>query len=60
MLSSHGVGTLSSTCALAEYGTASGLVHPQAKPGHQFTNSLGPRWGAKWRFSLSPAVAGGT
>ena len=29
----YGVGTQSPTCALVEYGTASGLVHPQPKPG---------------------------
>ena len=49
MLSSHGLGTLSPACALAEYGTASGLAHPQTKPGCQFAILLGPGWGAKWR-----------
>ena len=31
MPSSHGVGTQSPTCALAEYGTSNGFVHPQPK-----------------------------
>ena len=42
MPSSHGVGTQSPTYGLAEYGTASGLVHLQPKPGHQFTVLIGP------------------
>ena len=45
--SSHGVGTQSPFCALAEYGTASGLVHPQPKPGSRFIVLLEPGWGAK-------------
>ena len=47
MPSSHGVGNQSPTCALAEYGPLSGLVHPQPKPGPQFTVLLGPGWAAK-------------
>ena len=56
---SHCMGTQSPTCALAEYGTASGLVHPQPKPGSRFTVLLVPGWDAKWKI-LSPLVAGGT
>ena len=36
------VGTQSPTCALVEYGTASGFVHLQPKPGPQFTVLLWP------------------
>ena len=38
-----------STCALVEYGTASGLVHSQPKPGSQFSVLIRPGWGSKWR-----------
>ena len=50
----------SPTCALAKYGTASGLVHPQPKPGPRFTVLLSPGWGAKGGKIFSPVVAGGT
>ena len=42
----------SPTCVLVQYGTASGLVHPQ------FTVLPGPGWGAKEEIS-SRMVAGG-
>lgn len=42
MPSNYGVGTRSPTWALVKYSTASGLVHPQPKPGSQFTILLGP------------------
>ena len=57
MTSSHGVGTQSPTCALAEYGTASGLVHSQPKPVSILLFYLWlsrvPEWGAKWRRLFS-------
>ena len=37
MPSNHGVGTQGPTYTLVVYTTASGLVHPQPKPGPQFT-----------------------
>ena len=48
LLSSHGVDTQSPIYALAEYGSAGGLVHPQPKPGLQFTLLLEPGWGARY------------
>ena len=60
MPSSHGVGIQSPICALTVCDTASGFVHPQPKPGPQFTFLLGPGWGAKWRRLFSPVVAGET
>ena len=55
----HGAGNQSCTCALAEYGTASGLVHPQPKLSPQFATFLG-LGGVASGEDFSPVVAGGT
>ena len=53
MPSRHGVGTQIPTCAIAEYGTGSGLVHPKASPQSTVLFGSWPGWGAKWRFFSS-------
>ena len=59
MPSSHGVGTKSPIKVLTKYGTASGLVLPQAKPGPQLTVLLQSGWVLSGEdFFL--VVAGGT
>jgi len=52
------VGTLQSHRALVEHSTASGLVHPQPKPGSRITIYLGLASEEKIFFSL--VVAGRT
>ena len=38
------------------YGTASGLVHPQPRPGPQFTALLGPGWGVTCELKIHSQV----
>ena len=53
MPSNHGVGNQSLTCALEEYGTASGLIHPQSSQVSNllFCLSLGGMPGGEDTFS---------
>ena len=60
MPSRRGVDIRSPTTALAEYGTASGLVHSQPKPGPHFAVLLWPAWAGCQVEIFSPVVAGGT
>ena len=63
MLSGHGMGNRSSTCTLAEYGTTSGLMYPQPKPGSQVHNctvllGVGVGWPSGDALFGSVVVAG--
>ena len=51
--SSYSAGTWDPNCALAEYGTPTGLVQTQAKPGLSLLFDLGVWVGYKWRFFSS-------